>query len=366
MPEPIIFGPLPPPYGGVSTFMSSLASGAPEHGVRVWSYAGKPGSGDAGIEYVNHRRLGHLRLLFKDGRGARITDSTHFHLEYPNPLLLPAWLIARSLLDFRWIKVLHDGSLPARFEKFGFHDRRLFHLAIRAVDEVVAVDDVLKGWLVESLGYRGKVHVIPASLPQPPEWSTAVTDTDTVRVLERSDAHTRRVCSLGIFIPAYGFHHVVEAVERLRRETQEDIGLMLIDGGFAGDHRYREDILRGRDWITVAKEVPHPQIGQIYKSSDVLVRATEHESIGLCRIEAICAGIPVIATDVGETRGMLTYRYGDIDALCVHLRSVLEGGSKADTKHWADIFESEARKNRSRYWQVITGQAEHEIPDQKI
>ena len=63
---------------------------------------------------------------------------------------------------------------------------------------------------------------------------------------------------------------------------------------------------------------------------------------------------------------MLTYRYSDIDALCAHLRSVFDGGFKADTKHWADVFESESRDNLSRYWQIINGQAEHLVPDQYI
>ncbi len=62
--------------------------------------------------------------------------------------------------------------------------------------------------------------------------------------------HARRVCSIGVFTPEYGFLHAAEAVERLRRETGEDIALVLLDGDFARDEAYREEVLRGREWIT--------------------------------------------------------------------------------------------------------------------
>ena len=77
--KPILFGPLPPPFGGVSIFMKAIAARAAGFGFRVWSYKGKPENN--GI-YVNHRRFGHLLALLREGRGARITDSTHFHVEY--------------------------------------------------------------------------------------------------------------------------------------------------------------------------------------------------------------------------------------------------------------------------------------------
>ncbi len=56
-----------------------------------------------------------MPLLFREGRGARVLDATHFHFEYPNPVLLPLWLACKRVLGFEWHKNVHDGSLPARY-----------------------------------------------------------------------------------------------------------------------------------------------------------------------------------------------------------------------------------------------------------
>ena len=96
----ILFGPLPPPYGGVAIYLKALVAHLGSK-VRVWTYTG-PKDGDA--RFVAHRRLGTLGALLAEGRGARILDASHFHLEYPNPLLLPLWIVLKPWLRFEWYK----------------------------------------------------------------------------------------------------------------------------------------------------------------------------------------------------------------------------------------------------------------------
>ncbi|HWW75630.1 MAG TPA: glycosyltransferase, partial [Pyrinomonadaceae bacterium] len=157
--------------------------------------------------------------------------------------------------------------------------------------------------------------------------------------------HARRVCSVGVFIPEYGFLHAAEAVERLRREAGEDICLVLLDGGFARDAAYREEVLRGRPWITVLKNVPHPLVFKLLKRCDAFVRGFGLESYGLSRVEAVWAGLPVVATRAGETRGMLLYDFGDVDALTEQLRRALSGRHARATEEWAALFAREAEQN---------------------
>ena len=136
----ILFGPLPPPYGGVAIYMKALVAHSHDANIRAWTYAGaKPK--DAKVRFVAHRRLGTLWALLAEGRCARILDASHFHLEYPNPLLLPVWLVLKRLLHFEWCKNILDGSLPKRYPEFGFVRRWLFHRAVNAVDEFVVVSE---------------------------------------------------------------------------------------------------------------------------------------------------------------------------------------------------------------------------------
>src|SRR3954471_15063847 len=107
----ILFGPLPPPYGGVSVFMASIKDACLDRGLEVWSYTGD--DADKRVTSIRRRLLEHLWRLFFGPRDARITDSTHFHLEYPHWLLLPLWLRVKLMKRFTWIKICHDATLPS-------------------------------------------------------------------------------------------------------------------------------------------------------------------------------------------------------------------------------------------------------------
>lgn len=361
MPEnkKILFGPLPPPMGGVAVFMSHIGAAAAKLGVEIWSYKGKSCGDDAvKVRLLNHRRFEHLFALLSEGYKARITDSTHFHLEHPNALLLPLWLAAKFFLRFRWIKILHDGTLPSRYENFSFLQRTLFRAAISRTDEFVVYDRGLESWLRDKIAPEKKCHFIPVLLPFPTDWQNQAVDEKLAAEIAHFAAHEKRVCSIGIFTPNYGFHQVANAVEKLREETGADIGLLLVDGLFARDELFRAEVLKNRDWITTVETVPHRSLPFIFRQSQAFVRAFNYESYGLSRVEAIMCGVPVIATNVGETRGMLLYEYGDEAALAGHLRKVLNDDFVSDTEMWSEIYRQEAERNLENYLRVITGNSE--------
>lgn len=343
----ILFGPLPPPHGGVAIYMGALAAHFRGANVRFWTYGGARPK-DEGTRFVAHRRLGTFAALLTEGRRARILDASHFHLEHPNPLLLPIWLSLKVLLHFEWYKNIHDGSLPIRYPHFGKMRRWLFHCAVKSVDTFVVVSEELRRWLKEELFVRQPIIVVPPLLPPLTERNSRLSDKTsdkTKKQLAYYFERPKRVCSIGVFIPSYGFGHVVEAVEELRRRTGKDIGLLLVDGGFAREENYRNEVLWERDWITVLEKVPHAEITEILKRSDVFVRAFRDESYGLSRIEALWAGTPVVATRAGETRGMLLYDFGDIEQLVTQLQAVLLYPVQEEPNPWAARYRREAEEN---------------------
>lgn len=348
----ILFGPLPPPYGGVAIYMKALVAHLRGPNVRAWTYGGaKPD--DAGIRFIAHRRLGTLRALIAEGRRARILDASHFHLEYPNPLLLGVWLVLKRWLRFEWYKNILDGSLPKRYPQFSAMQRRLFHGAVNAVDEFVVVSEDLRRWLKEEIKVRQPIKVIPCLLPNPPSDRDAKLSSTTEELIKPYLAHDKRVCSIGVFFPSYGFRDVAEAVEELRERTSKDIGLILLDGGFVCDENYREEVLFERDWITVLEKVPNPEIYAILKRSNVFVRAFADESYGISRVEALWCGLPVIATRAGETRGMLLYDFGDVEQLVSQLQAVLLYPVLEETNPWAEVYRQEAKENLQAVAKVL-------------
>jgi glycosyltransferase involved in cell wall biosynthesis len=347
----ILFGPLPPPYGGVSVLLSTLWAHVKDAPVFVWAYFGTE-SHDKRIIRFNHRRLGVIKALLKQGQHARIIDFTHFHLEYPHPILLPIWLLAKKMLRFEWVKHVCDGSLAERYVKFTRAQKRRFARTIANIDEFIVVNEGLRDWLINEAKVSQPITIIPSLLNIPSEGDMNLSY-HSEAALQQFLKHKKRVCCIGTFIPAYGFAHVAEAIENLRAETGDDIGLLLLDGTFATDSDYREMVLAHRDWITVLTNIPNPEIYKILPLCDLFVRAFGAESYGISRVEAIWGGVPVIAVDIGETRGMITYDFGDVETLTKLIAEVLSGEKQIDTKSWADRYRAEADENLSKFIETL-------------
>ena len=323
--------------------MKALVAHLHDPRVRVWTYGGARPD-DSEIRFISHRRLGIVRALLAEGRAARILDASHFHFEYPNPLLLPIWLILKRLLRFEWYKNVLDGSLPKRYPQFSSLERWLFQRALNSVDKFIVVSEELSRWLKEEMKVRQPIAIVPCLLPKPPSEDLKNSSNSTDDPIRPYLAHRRRVCSIGVFYPSYGFSDVTRAVELLR-ESGEDIGLILLDGVFVRDERYRDEVLRERSWITVLEKVPNPQVYEILKQSNVFVRAFADESFGIARIEALWCGIPVVATRAGETRGMLLYDFGDVPQLVAQLRRALFEKPSEEIRERAMQYEQEAESN---------------------
>lgn len=342
----VLLGPYPPPYGGVSIYIQTLFHFIKQRGVELWTY-GDEEINAPNVFFMKDKRWEILPLLIRRGFRARIVDSTHFLIEYPG-FLVPVWVILKALLRFEWLKIIHDGSLPARCRGFGPVQRLLFRLAIRAPDKFIVVSEELKHWLRDEFSVDQEITVIAPLLPIPGKVLDGALPADLERALLPYLRRGKRVCSVGVFIPSYGFAHVAEAVERLREETGEDVGLVLIDGTFARDEGYHGGVLHGRDWITVLENVPNPSLHQILKHSHALVRAFGQESYGISRVEAVWCGLPVVATGAGETRGMLVYDFGDVGGLKEQLRRALFDSQASVEAGWAEQFRLEAEENLLR------------------
>ena len=348
----ILFGPLPPPYGGVAIYLKTLLANFHDSNIRFWTYTGaKPK--DPKVRFVAHRRLGTVWALLAEGRGARILDASHFHLEYPNLLLLPLWLVLKRLLRFEWYKNILDGSLPKRYPNFGVIERWLFRRGVNAVDKFVVASEDLGRWLQEEIKVPQDVTVIRCLLPQSTDEGATPLSRETKEQLELYLSRAKCVCSIGVFFPSYGFRDVAEAVEQLRERTGKDIGLALLDGGFVRDESYRDEVLRDRDWITVLEKVPNRETYEILKGSDVFVRAVADESYGISRIEALWSGVPVVATRAGETRGMLLYDFGDVEQLVGQLQAALLHPVMEEPNPWAERYRHEAEENLGELARVL-------------
>jgi len=208
----------------------------------------------------------------------------------------------------------------------------------------------LSVWLSTKINVKKKVSSIGSLLPILPDASNSSLPAQIENSISR---HDKLICSIGVFIPTYGFDHIANAVEVIRQESKTNIGLLLIDGSFASDESYKSKILKHREWITVLESVPHGQVFQILKKSDVFVRGVAFESYGLSRVEALWSGTPVVATRVGETRGMLLYDFGNEKELIQQIKRAFFNSSAQDIRVWGDYFSREAGDNLTAMIRLI-------------
>ena len=338
----VLLGPYPPPYGGVSIYIQTLYEFFKDRAVEFWIFGDEEFNGP-NVRFMKDKRRELLPLVMRRGANARIADCTHFLVEYPS-ILVPVWVALKGLLRFEWIKVMQDGSLPSRYKKFNPFRKALFRLAAQSVTEFIVISEELEDWLRGEIRVRQKISLIKNLFPVPYRSASSLPE-EIERTLLPYKKSSKRVCSIGVFIPSYGFKHVVAAVEELRIGTGADIDLLLLDGDFAADEGYRTGVLDGRDWITVLKNVAHPFVFEILRRSDVFVRGFGLDSYGLSRVEAIWCGLPVVATRAGETRGMLLYDFGDEEELARQLKKALFTPPSEDAREWAGIYQKEAERN---------------------
>lgn len=296
------------------------------------------------IHFVKDKRRHLLPLVMRRGANTRIADCTHFLIEYPS-ILIPVWVALKRLLRFEWIKIMQDGSLPSRYKKFNPIRKELFRLAVQSVTEFIVISEELEAWLHREIRVTQPVSLIKNLFPVPYRSVRASLPEEMEKVITPFQKRDKRVCSIGVFSPSYGFKHVAVALEKLREETGTDIGLLLLDGDFAVEENYRREVLDGREWITVLKNVAHPFVFEILRRSDTFVRGFGLDSYGLSRVEAIWCGLPVVATRAGETRGMLLYDFGDEEELARQLKKALFNPPSEDAGVWAGVYQKEAEIN---------------------
>lgn len=347
----ILFGPFPPPYGGVSVYVAALYEALRERGVPCERKDARQ-EGDRGDDLVLPQIRSVLRHFRHLRAGDTCIDSSSFFLEYRSGLAPMGWLLLKRTTRFRWIKVLHDSTLPSRFPAFGPFRRWLAGRLVEATDEFVAVSEELAVWLTSTFRIQGKVRVIPGLLPLPKNERSHELPEGLSAILRTRE---KWVCSVGVFLESYGFLHVARAVEEVRRVTGWDIGLLLVDGGYVLEDvgAYRASVLDGREWVVPVGSIPRGQVIALMRRCAVSVRAVSHESYGLSRVESLLCGTPVVATPVGETRGMLLCDYGNIACLARKIREALEKGAGPEAREWAVRFEREAEANLRSILEVV-------------
>ncbi len=179
--------------------------------------------------------------------------------------------------------------------------------ALRRAAAVIVVSESLAS-LAEDLGVpRERISLISNGVDTTrfvPRDKSAMRETLGLR------AGARIMVSIGHMVPRKGFHRLLPVYARLRARFP-DLFLVLVGGTTPVDWNYEDEVKALVKQLGIEEAVlftgaqSPDSIAQWLNASDLFVLASAREGCPNVVWEAMASGVPVVASDVGETKRMV-------------------------------------------------------------
>lgn len=261
-----------------------LVSPGLDDGVREFEYEGIP------VERVPvdvNTRTGKITSTGIFLRRLRGFDLVH---TMAAPALIPFVLRRPSI---PWVHTEHWTGLAGVSAGVGRSIDRLFYeRAFRGPDAVVAVSDYLAAQ-VRSL--RGSEVDVIGNIVDEPAPAPRAESAGPIRLLGASNVIARK-----------GWHVALAALEELRARGVDAHLTWLGDGPELDQFRERAQGLP----VALPGRVDHAGVMTAMAEADVFVLPTDIETFSLVTVEALAAGLPVVASGVGAHTGFIDGGFG--------------------------------------------------------
>ena len=200
---------------------------------------------------------------------------------------LPAGLRRAGI---RAVVTIHDLIFLRHPEYYHWFDARIyewkFRQALREADHIIAISQRTRQDILELGGaqYADRMSVIYQSFA--PRFTTVVTPERRAEVRQRYKLPQRFVLNVGTIERRKNLAVAVEAVDLL----PQDIHLVAV-----GRHTPYVRELPHSDRLHLLSGVPDADLAVIYSLAEAFVYPSRYEGFGIPIIEAIAAGLPVVA-----------------------------------------------------------------------
>jgi glycosyltransferase involved in cell wall biosynthesis len=126
--------------------------------------------------------------------------------------------------------------------------------------------------------------------------------------LNREGSDTIRIGVVGNLTPPKGIDILIDAVAKIKNKNTT---LQIVGDGLEMDNLKQLAKERGIENRCIFRgHIPPDNIGEFYKTTDIFVLPSKHETFGVVLVEAIASGIPVITTLCGEPENIVTPEIG--------------------------------------------------------
>lgn len=213
----------------------------------------------------------------------------------------------------------------------------------------------IEGWMVRRLGFRPLVHstsvrtgVAAAYVIPPTSTELVPLGIDTGAFAGQGDREAWRdelgvdrtvpvVLYVARMVPTKNVRLFVEVAHRLRHHPAAPVFALLARGPSRGEIQHLVQDLGLGDRVILGEPRDAAHLVSAYLGSDVFLSTSDYEGFGLAVVEAMAAGLPVVATAVGGVTdvvvdggtGLLAGR-GDADALAAAVAGLLDDPARRE------------------------------------
>lgn len=303
----MITGIFPPDIGGPATYVPTMSSELVKRGhkVTVVTLSDRLDHNDQSYGFpVQRIRRGLFKPwrflltvlgIFRQGRGAQVLYVNGLYLE----AVIANYLLRKPMLqkivgDWAWERSTNKRWVKDNFEefqqrKYGFKVamlKALRNFCVRRADSLIAPSDYLAR-VVAAWGVSASRIVVVYNAVELPAWVRR-----TVPLKTRWN-----IVTVGRLVPWKQIDHLIEALAEI-----EDAGLVIVGDG--PERSRLEDVARAArvtDRIYFAGQSSQEETLGLMNACDLFVLNSTYEGFPHVVLEAMCAGLPVVATEVGGT-----------------------------------------------------------------
>lgn len=231
-------------------------------------------------------------------KGVRLCSKKNYDVinaHFVIPSGLPAVFLAKIFRKPLVISI-HGGDIYDPSKKWSPHRhsslRMLINWLLRQADHIVAQSSNTKENAIRYYNYNRQIETIPLGFVQP-----------SYRRVTRADLGLPEdqiiLVSVGRLVKRKGYEYAIRAVSELIQQGHRIKYLIIGDGPEEGELRDLIDELKIEENVMFSGYVPEEVKYQYLSQSDIYLLPSLHEGFGVCLLEAMYCGLPIVATNNG-------------------------------------------------------------------
>ena len=175
---------------------------------------------------------------------------------------------------------------------------------LESIDGFIFNSNTTRGVIEHILG-RGVPGVV--AVPSGSQFSGAISENE---IIARSQSEgPLRILFVGNVIPRKGLHHLLKALSMLPGNYWHlnIIGSLAVNPSYSKDVQRLANQLGVNDRINFLGVIPNQELGDLYRSHQVLAVPSSYEGYGMVYLEGMGFGLPAIASIQGAAHEVITH-----------------------------------------------------------